>query len=63
MLPVSSWHLVRAASLSAMATVHTVVSGDTLGQAAATYEVALADLVRWKGIKDANLITVGQVRR
>ena len=52
---------MRAANLPAMATTHTVVSGDTLGQIAAKHKVALADLVTWNGIKDPNKISVGQV--
>ncbi|HQA14654.1 MAG TPA: LysM domain-containing protein [Ornithinibacter sp.] len=40
---------------------HTVVAGDTLAKLAATYELTVDDLVRWNAIKDANVITVGQV--
>lgn len=43
------------------APTHTVVSGDTLSEIAQKYSCSVADLVAWNEIKDANLISVGQV--
>ncbi len=40
---------------------HTVVAGDTLAKLAGTYKLTVDDRVRWNAIRDANLITVGQV--
>lgn len=43
------------------ATSHTVVSGDTLGKIAAKYGTTVAELAEINGIKNVNLIRVGQV--
>lgn len=40
---------------------YTVVSGDTLSEIAADFGVSVKDLVDWNGIKDKNIIHVGQV--
>lgn len=40
---------------------YTVVSGDTLSHIAADFGVSVKDLVNWNGIKDKNVIQVGQV--
>ncbi len=42
------------------ATTHTVKSGDTLSAIAAKYKTTVNDLVKINGIKDPNLIRVGQ---
>lgn len=48
----------EAAEPTAM--VHTVKAGDTLGRIARTYGTSVAALVKLNGIKNANLIHVGQ---
>ena len=40
--------------------VYTVVKGDSLSRIGTRYHVTVNDLVRWNGIKDKNLIYVGQ---
>lgn len=40
---------------------YTVVSGDTLSHIATDFGVSVKDLVDWNGIKDKNIIHVGQV--
>ena len=40
--------------------IHTVEKGETLSKIARRYGVTVNDLVRWNGIKDKNLIYVGQ---
>ena len=40
--------------------IHTVQEGETLHRIAKHYGVTVDDLVSWNGIKDRNLIRVGQ---
>lgn len=49
------------ASSAAQGTAHTVVAGDTLGKIAARYGTTVDALAAINGIKDKNLIHVGQV--
>jgi len=49
------------ASSTAQGTVHTVVAGDTLGKIAARYGTTVNALAAINGIKNVNLIRVGQV--
>lgn len=50
-----------ASTAASATTSHTVVSGDTLGKIAAKYGTTVADLAEINGIKNVNLIRVGQV--
>ncbi len=49
------------ASSAVQGTAHTVAAGDTLGKIAARYGTTVAALAESNGIKNANLIRVGQV--
>lgn len=53
--------ITTASTGASAATSHTVVSGDTLGKIAAKYGTTVAELAKINGIKNANLIRVGQV--
>ena len=48
---------------SAVAGIYTVKGGDTLGAIASKFRVTVADLTRWNGIKNPNVISVGQKLR
>jgi len=51
----------HGASSAVQGTAHTVVAGDTLGKIAARYGTTVDTLAAINGIKNANLIRVGQV--
>lgn len=50
----------RVAAPTGVKSSHTVKSGETLTSIAGRYHVAVADLQRWNGIRDAGHVEVGQ---